>query len=66
MVNNFNIAQNIRTLREERGYTIEKLAERDDEYMSKEKAMKEHVKDGNISLYMNLLDELNYPDEWDW
>lgn len=27
MVNNFNIAQNIRTLREERGYTIEKLAE---------------------------------------
>lgn len=28
MVNNFNIAQNIRTLREERGYTIEKLAER--------------------------------------
>lgn len=45
---------------------IEKLAERDDEYISKEKAMKEHVKDGNISLYMNLLDELNYPDEWDW
>jgi len=45
---------------------IKKLAERDDEYYSKEKAMKEHEKDGNISLYLNLLGELNYPDDWDW
>ncbi|MEA4968857.1 MAG: hypothetical protein VB048_12170, partial [Bacteroidaceae bacterium] len=45
---------------------IKKLAQRDDEYISKEKAMKEHAKDGNISLYLNLLSELNYPDEWDW
>lgn len=45
---------------------IKKLDLRDDEYFSKEKAMKEHAKDGNISLYLNLLGELNYPDEWDW
>ena len=45
---------------------IKKLSERDEEYNSKEKAMKEHEKDGNISLYLNLLAELNYPEEWDW
>lgn len=45
---------------------IKKLSKRDDEYYSKENAMKEHAKDGNISLFLNLLAELNYPDEWDW
>ncbi len=45
---------------------IKKLAKRDDEYISKERAMKEHSKDGNISLFMELLNELQYPDEWEW
>ena len=45
---------------------IKKLAERDEEYMSKERAMQEHAKDGNISLFLSLLDELRYPDEWEW
>ncbi len=45
---------------------IKKITQRDDEYFSKEKAMKEHAKDGNISLYLNSFGELNYPDEWDW
>jgi transcriptional regulator with XRE-family HTH domain len=58
MVNNFNIAQNIRTLREERGYTIEKLAERagvSANHMSK-------VENGLRNLSMESLEALNvYP-----
>ena len=58
MVNNFNIAQNIRTLREERGYTIEKLAERagvSANHMSK-------VENLSMESYLNVLEALNvYP-----
>ncbi|GFI61548.1 hypothetical protein IMSAG049_00707 [Clostridiales bacterium] len=42
--------------------TVKKLTKRDGEYASKEQAMREHAKDGNISLYLDLLDELQYPD----
>lgn len=44
---------------------IKKFADRDEEYFSKEKAMNEHFKEGNISFYIDLLDELKYPDEND-
>ena len=42
------------------------LAQRDEEYYSKEKAMKEHTKDGNISLFFGILEEIQYPDGWEW
>lgn len=45
---------------------IKKLAVRDEEYISKERAMKEHSKDGNISLFFGILEEVQYPDEWEW
>ena len=31
-----------------------------------EKAMKEHTKDGNISLFFGILEEIQYPDGWEW
>ena len=45
---------------------IEKLAVKDEEYLSKERAMKEHSKDGNISLFFGILEEIQYPDDWEW
>ena len=45
---------------------IKTLAVRDEEYISKERAMKEHSKDGNISLFFGTLEEVQYPDEWEW
>lgn len=46
--------------------TVKKLAVRDEEYISKERAMKEHSKDGNISLFFGILEEIQYPDDWEW
>ena len=46
--------------------SVRKLAQRDEEYYSKEKAMKEHTKDGNISLFFGILEEIQYPDGWEW
>ena len=46
--------------------TIENLAGKSEEYLKKERAMKEHAKDGNISYYFDLLEEIKYPDEWEW
>ena len=44
---------------------IGNFAVRGEEYLSKERAMKEHFKDGNISLYIDLLSELQYPSDED-
>lgn len=46
--------------------SVRKIAQRDEEYYSKEKAMKEHTKDGNISLFFGILEEIQYPDGWEW
>ena len=46
--------------------SVRKLAQRDEEYYSKEKSMKEHTKDGNISLFFGILEEIQYPDGWEW
>ena len=46
--------------------SVRKLAQRDEEYYSKEKAMKEHTKDGSISLCFGILEEIQYPDGWEW
>ena len=46
--------------------SVRKIAQRDEEYYSKEKAMKEHIKDGNISLFFGILEEIQYPDGWEW
>ena len=46
--------------------SVRKLAQRDEEYYSKENAMKEHTKDRNISLFFGILEEIQYPDGWEW
>lgn len=46
--------------------SVRKIAQRDEEYYSKKKAMKEHTKDGNISLFFGILEEIQYPDGWEW
>lgn len=46
--------------------SVKKLAVKDEEYLSRERAMKEHSKDGNISLFFGILEEIQYPDGWEW
>lgn len=46
--------------------SVKKIAVKDEEYISKEKSMKEHSKDGNISLFFGILEEIQYPDDWEW
>ena len=62
MVNNFNIAQNIRTLREERGYTIEKLAERAGVSANHMSKVENGLRNLSMESYLNVLEALNvYP-----
>ena len=59
MVNNFNIAQNIRTLREERGYTIEKLAERAGVSANHMSKVENGLRNLSMESYLNVLEALN-------
>ena len=62
MVNNFNIAQNIRTLREERGYTIEKLAERAGVSANHMSKVENGLRNLSMESYLNVLQALDvYP-----
>ena len=62
MVNNFNIAQNIRTLREERGYSIEKLAERAGVSANHMSKVENGLRNLSMESYLNVLEALNvYP-----
>lgn len=45
------------------GDVIKNFVIKGEDYLSREKAMREHAKDGNISDYIDLLDELKYPEE---
>ena len=58
MVNNFNIAQNIRTLREERGYTIEKLAERAGVSANHMSKVENGLRNLSMESYLNVLEAL--------
>ena len=57
MVNNFNIAQNIRTLREERGYTIEKLAERAGVSANHMSKVENGLRNLSMESYLNVLED---------
>lgn len=62
MVNNFYIAQNIRTLREKRGYTIEKLAELAGVSANHMSKVENGLRNLSMESYLNVLDALNvYP-----
>lgn len=62
MTNNLDIAQNIRTVREKRGFTIEKLAELAGVSANHMSKVENGLRNLSMESYLNVLDALNvYP-----